>query len=1119
MEPHPRYEIFAEIASGDFATVFRGRDRELGRDVAIKQIHRQFLSDARQLERYWQEAQLLASLQHRNILTIYDIVRPRGWLILELMQSNLHQAAHGEPMDLDQLRVALTCSLQALKFLHENGVIHGDIKPSNLFVDKRNWVKLGDFGLARRVSNDRGSLLKGTTRYMAPELVSEQFGPVGPASDLYSLGFTAYELMCGAQFDSLFPGLEAFGRDKQIAWMMWHAAADRRLPDIHRVLEGVPDDLALVVQKLCAKNPAQRYRTADEALADLHVDPSLADTLAAGPTEAELAAEASRKKRRKRIGILATFAASGLVMAAIALLASPEKPQPKPAEPPPVQGVVRNVLPEKHTLVIESEGKPLEYSVHSKDHLFLNGTASLLRDLKDGDHLKIKKMRDESGATVLEIYASRPARSQGIVESVEPDEGLLTLAIGTGDVAKQLKLSVPQNIEIRLNNQPQVEGAPVTLANLLPGDHVTVEHDGDSDVQTATSLSAIRGMTDKGVIRELDPRKKELTLALSTGDDAKLVTLPIADSCEITLNDHRFLEGRVLKPADLKVGDEAIVVHDTTILRVDARRIFGQTGLVLEVRSADRVLEVRTADGGKSVSWTVAADCKITLNEQPAELADLHRNDKVSVTHDSPDSKGAEVATIDATRDVDPHKWAVAIGIGAYEDSAVTPPKLAAADAQWIADTLAARYQVEPDHLLTLVDISRIRLEQSLPAFLDKVPADAELMVFFEGQAYADSEGKILLAPTDFALARLDATGVPLAWFVETLEKCAAKDKLLLFDTCHAGKGADQKNQPSPSEMLNTLKLPGALSPLRSLTAIVSCRQGERSQDLPAQDGVPAHGRFASFVSAGLTGQADKNRDNRLEATELFEFLAANLPGKGGQTPELFLPDATPPRLSPEAKLAIRKLSSDLKARKMNVRQAAADFEEAEQLAGKEPEPKLLYALILTKALKEKDALKQIEDLRAAQPDLLLALEIGAWLHFRKQDYTSGTTELVELLTKMSASKTKNANREQLARLLTWTGRLREFAAVAAGEQYRPPQGTLEEIDAAVARFPAKAQRLYEEGREQVRVQAAEFDKKIAAEGDKSAMLQIQVKRRQLPNYATFPLDPIAKGVLERLDQ
>ncbi len=86
--------------------------------------------------------------------------------------------------------------------------------------------------MARRAGNDEGSLLKGTTKYMAPEVVSDQFGRVGPHSDLYSLGFSIYELLCGENFETLFPGLNAFGRDKQVAWMMWHAAADRRLPEI-----------------------------------------------------------------------------------------------------------------------------------------------------------------------------------------------------------------------------------------------------------------------------------------------------------------------------------------------------------------------------------------------------------------------------------------------------------------------------------------------------------------------------------------------------------------------------------------------------------------------------------------------------------------------------------------------------------------------------------------------------------------------------------------------------------------------------------------------------------------------------------------------------------------------
>lgn len=229
---HARFEIVELIGRGDFAAVYRARDRELGRDVAIKQIHEQYLHDPAQLERYWAEAQLLASLDHPYICTIHDIVRARGWLVMELMQGSLKQQLNGEPIDLEQLRVALVCVLHALDALRKSGVIHGDVKPDNLLLDRAHRVKLGDFGIARRLSGDDGSLLKGTTRYMAPEVVSDQFGPVGSHSDLYSLGFTAYELMCGAHFELLFPGLDMFGRDRQMAWIMWHAAPDRRLPEV-----------------------------------------------------------------------------------------------------------------------------------------------------------------------------------------------------------------------------------------------------------------------------------------------------------------------------------------------------------------------------------------------------------------------------------------------------------------------------------------------------------------------------------------------------------------------------------------------------------------------------------------------------------------------------------------------------------------------------------------------------------------------------------------------------------------------------------------------------------------------------------------------------------------------
>ena len=163
MDTHPRYQPVDKIASGSFATVYRGKDLELGREVAIKQIHEQYLTDPQQLERYWAEAQLLASFQHPNIVTIYDLVRDRGWLIMELMQSDLSKVAGRRPMDVNALRTALAHCLRALKFLHAHGIVHGDVKPSNMMIDRRRRVKLGDFGLARRVSDETGSLIRGTT--------------------------------------------------------------------------------------------------------------------------------------------------------------------------------------------------------------------------------------------------------------------------------------------------------------------------------------------------------------------------------------------------------------------------------------------------------------------------------------------------------------------------------------------------------------------------------------------------------------------------------------------------------------------------------------------------------------------------------------------------------------------------------------------------------------------------------------------------------------------------------------------------------------------------------------------------------------------------------------------
>src|SRR4029077_19740510 len=221
--------------------------------------------------------------------------------------------------------------LRALKFLHAHGIVHGDVKPSNMMIDRRKRGKLGDFGLARRVSDEDGSLIKGTTKNMAPEVVSDEFGEVGPASDLYSLGFAAFELMCGENFNELFPGLNAFGRDKQMAWMMWHAAPDRRLPEISRVLADAPEDLARTIQKLIAKPQSQRYKSADEALSDLSIDIKLVRTGEETSIHWGQTGVGSNPARRRRWIVVGALALS--VMASLAMLIPGTTPAPPPQRP------------------------------------------------------------------------------------------------------------------------------------------------------------------------------------------------------------------------------------------------------------------------------------------------------------------------------------------------------------------------------------------------------------------------------------------------------------------------------------------------------------------------------------------------------------------------------------------------------------------------------------------------------------------------------------------------------------------------------------------------------------------------------------------------------------------
>lgn len=1128
MSAGSRYEVLERIAVGDFASVYRARDRELGREVAIKQIHPQFLHDERQLARYWQEAQLLAGLQHPNIMTIYDIVRSRGWLIVELMRGNLEQHTHGEPIDLELLRQVLSSSLSALDFLHRNGVIHGDIKPSNILINMQGQIKLGDFGLARRVTNDTGSLLKGTTKYMAPEFVSNQFGPVGPASDIYSLGFSAFELMVGAnQFEMLFPGLSSFGRDKQIAWMMWHAAADRHLPEIHRVLEGVPPDLAAVVQKMTYKEPSRRYPSAAHALRDLRYDPMAAPPVV-GPSEdpaaiAAAAAEA-RKKKRTRLAAIGALAVSMLLC--LFLLWPAAQPPPPTQGEEPIKGVVANVYPNELRLAVRIRGESgdsiKEIELRRNDRVLINDKVQEFRELKADDRVLIRPLL-EDGRKILELRATRPVMHRGVVKEIKPDEGRFVLAVSEGeDQGKDLVIDVPPELQIPLNGgKPENGGRIISLVDLHVDDRVSVDHLGYEAGRQATAITAQRVVVVEGKIAGVDVRQKVLEVAVADG--TSVLKLPFKPDCEVLINKQRLINDQLLKPTDLLPGDQVTLEHDVAVLRVNAYRILGEGGVVRRISYPDRLVEVERSDGGKTVSYQVGPNCEITLGGESAALSDLRVGDQVDITHDTPGAAIPRAIRLSAVRPPDANRWAILIANQNYESTYLTRLSHPVSDAQALAKVLVDRYRVPPQQCVTLFDESLVRLEQALPDRLRHIGPEASLLVYFAGHAYKDEEGKVFLAPRSFDFTRMASTGLALQWLVDRIEECQAKTKLLFLDCGYPGNGNDLKAQPSSAEMLAALRAPPGRAPLRTITAVASAKAGQRGLIAPGKDGEPPQSLFARHLARAYLGEADKNLDNVLEPTELFSYLNEALPRSarelgGEQAPELFLPDNRPPRLTDDAKKAIRRLAALIRQDRFDRDLVAQAFLEASQAAGQEIEPKLIHAVLLLRGKQRDEALKQCEEIKLERPGLILPQMGIVWVHVEKRSWKSAVDNLIELIKQFPRSaKPGPKHSAEVLQAAEWAGGLREF--IEKGSDVNDPRlpAALAALDALVQAQPPEVATAFEQGRSKTRGVLREFDGKIAAAEDNEA-LRLRVERKQIGHYSSFPYDDCVQRVLDGLD-
>jgi len=257
-----RYRIVRKLGTGGMANVYLAEDEVLGRRVAIKILNDRHAGDDQFVERFRREAKNAASLSHPNIVSIYDRGEAEGtyYIAMEYLDGRslkeLIVARGPAPVNvaIDYARQILG----AIRFAHRHGIVHRDIKPHNVLVDAEGRLKVTDFGIARAgVSQmtEAGSII-GTAQYLSPE--QAKGAPVDQTSDLYSVGVVLYELLTG---------VVPFSGDTPVEIAMKHLSSMPEPPSAKRA--EVPRDLDLVVLRALAKDPADRYQSAEEMDADL----------------------------------------------------------------------------------------------------------------------------------------------------------------------------------------------------------------------------------------------------------------------------------------------------------------------------------------------------------------------------------------------------------------------------------------------------------------------------------------------------------------------------------------------------------------------------------------------------------------------------------------------------------------------------------------------------------------------------------------------------------------------------------------------------------------------------------------------------------------------------------
>ena len=432
-----RFEILGALGAGGMGEVYRARDHQLNRDVAIKVLPEALSHDADRRRRFEQEARTAGGLNHPNILAVYDVGTEgeSTYIVTEILEGEtLLQRIGGRPLP---VRKAVDYALQVASGLaaaHERGVIHRDIKPSNLFVTTDGRIKILDFGIAKSIRQDSSSdtetvtvdgthTVIGTVPYMSPELARGQ--RTDHRTDIFSFGVVLYEMLSGfSPFQRANPGDTL------------HAILYDEPAELPRGDPGIPA-IDRIIRRCLEKKPDERFQNFRD----------LAFHLETRSEEPERAEPRANQWRSRRAGLIAACLTALAVAAGAGAFITARLPSPSSPPVPHRVRVMTNFVGLEEFSSISRDGRMVAFTATQGRRRqlfvrFLNGGEPLHVTTDDADHQSPRWLPD--GSALVYFSPAAPGEVQGAISKIPTLGGpvqRVIASIGGGDVSRGGRLA------------------------------------------------------------------------------------------------------------------------------------------------------------------------------------------------------------------------------------------------------------------------------------------------------------------------------------------------------------------------------------------------------------------------------------------------------------------------------------------------------------------------------------------------------------------------------------------------------------------------------------------------------------------------------------------------------